>query len=137
MRACAIVGCDNNDKSQKTLRFYEFPKDFETRRAWECFCSESSTVRRFVCREHFNEDSWTLRDVTLCTPLDKRKLVPGAVPVVNVPTQPQTDREERHRIGENKSFVSIAVEEYEANMEEEQRQLAIDQMPKSVMTQTL
>lgn len=69
-------------------------------------------------------------------PVDKRKLVSGAVPVVNVPQQPPSDRENRLGVRVRKRLIEDVVNNYEVNMEVDRHQHELAQVPRSVSTQT-
>lgn len=137
MRYCAIKSCKNTDKNRPDIRFYEFPKSSETRSVWESFCGPSSASVRYICQEHFSDESWSLKDILLKSPPDKRRLKDGAIPVINLPEQEeQSDRGNRANIRKRKRLVSELVFEHDQAIEDEAQRSYQDQLPKSVATQT-
>ncbi|GAB6021328.1 hypothetical protein CHUAL_003938 [Chamberlinius hualienensis] len=91
MACCAVVGCSNNKKKNKDLKFYGFPKDEITSKQWVVACRRKDSINTKsarICSAHFDKSDFceSLRHRLLgYSPRNCRNLKPDAIPTVKVP----------------------------------------------------
>ena len=77
---CCVPGCYNNNKKQRHLKFYNFPKDQEERRIWVTSIGRAGNAGKFslftpttghrVCSGHFDggEKTYMIKRPTVFPP---------------------------------------------------------------------
>lgn len=118
-RRCEIRGCHSDNRDKQGKRFFTFPKDEHVKTKWDAVCRNSGNKHRFVCQDHFDEQSFSLSDRLLNTPMSKRLLVHGAVPTLNLdePVSPDVSAVEQERV--RRKLIADALTEYDRRQEEE------------------
>lgn len=117
MRCCAIEGCANKRNSRKQIRFFPFPTDEHVHSLWAAVCKREVALR-FVCEDHFDEESWSMKDRLLNMPISKRRLLPGAVPTLNLSETVSVDVPAAEQEKARKELIADALSEYDRRQQE-------------------